>query len=329
MKIRISKLENLIDKVLSREYSKEEARLMKEIIMFGELSGRPSHGILRLIKGNYGVFVDGPRSKPEYTRKTKVSTHINANGNPGMLIGPLAMQEAVGLAKEHSFGIVGTNNSYNSIGSLSYYCEKIAKENYIAIIMAQTSPNIAPFTSVKPLFGTNPIAFGIPSIPAPVIFDMSTAAVTYGSLMKYASDHKELPSHVALDSEGNATSDPEKAMKGSILAFDASYKGSGLAMMIEMLSALWTGASYEGLHKENGWGSLFMVFSPELLSDSESLKQNTVEFIQTLKHSRTTDGKNIRIPGEHTIEIRNRNTLRGEIEISNVTYEKILEQLPS
>ena len=157
MKIKIKNLEKLILEVLVTEYSPHESELIKDVVLFGELSGRPTHGIIRLLKENYGVFVDGRRGEPEYIHKTKVSTLIDGHDNPGMLIAPLAMQEVIRLAKANDIGIVGTKGSFNSTGSLTYYLEKIAKENLISIIFTQSLPVIAPFNVKKALFGTNPI----------------------------------------------------------------------------------------------------------------------------------------------------------------------------
>jgi len=328
MKIKISDLDKLVTEVLRTEYTKQQTDLIKEVVLFGELSGRPSHGILRLIKGNYGVFVDGTRGDPEYIHKTKISTLIDSKRNPGMLIGPLAMLEAIKLAKKHDIGIVGTKGSYNSIGSLTYYCEKIARQNLIVIMFAQSMPQTAPFTIKKALFGSNPIAFGVPSDPNPLIFDMSTSSITFGTILKYKADGKRLPPNVAIDKEGHMTTDPQEAIDGATYTFDTSYKGSGLAMMVELLASLWPGGSYEGLHYDtNGWGNLFLVLSPELLSDTKTLQQKTKEFIETLRNSPTRDDKPVRIPGEHTRHVRNENIQKGEIEISDVTFRKIQEQL--
>ena len=70
-----------------------------------------------------------------------------------------------------------------------------------------------------------------------------------------------------------------------------------------------------------------MVFSPNLLSNTEMLKRNMQEFITTLKSAPTTDGKPVRVPGEHTLAVRDQNLLAGEIEVSDITIKKIQEQL--
>jgi ureidoglycolate dehydrogenase (NAD+) len=287
------------------------------------LAGKPSHGIMRLLRENYGVFVEGKREEPEYIHKTKVSTLIDGKGNPGMLVGPLAMNEAVRIAKDHDIAVVGTKGSINTTGSLSYYCEKIAKENLIGIVMSQSSPMIAPFNSIKALFGTNPIAFGIPSSPQPFIFDMSTAAITFGEIARHRAESSDLPPNVAIDKNGTLTKDPKQVFGGAILPIGNSFKGSGLAMMIEILSALWTGASYGGLEKEQKWGNLYMAFSTQLLSDLELFKSRMFQLISTMKEVATRDDKPLRLPGEHTLKVRDQNIKEGVVEINVDILAKI------
>lgn len=327
MTIKISELEELITKILLTEYSPEEATLIKDVMMFGELSGKPSHGLLRLIKGNFGVFVEGERGEPEFMRKTKVSTVIDAKGNPGMLAAPLAVEEAIKLGKENGIGIVGVKGFVNTTGSVSYYVEKIAKENLIGIAFVQAVNNlVAPFGTKKGFFGTNPVAFGIPANPKPFLFDMATSAIAFGNVAKAKIENKPLPEGVAIDKDGNDTTDAAKVLEGALLPFANSYKGSGLGMMVELLGSVWVGGGFAGLHGEKGSGNLFMAFSPDLLSDVESFKERVRELIETLKNAETRDGSPVRIPGENTIAKRDKSLASGEVEISDATFEKIKER---
>lgn len=320
MKIKIPELKQLVHDVLRTAYSEEDANRISEVIMFGELSGKQSHGILRLLKENYGVFVD-QKTEPSYIHKTKISTIIEGNGNPGMLVGPLAMHEVMRIGKEHDIGIVGTRGSINTTGALSYYVEQIAKQNLIGMIFAHASAFIAPFDSKKALFGTNPLAFGFPAEPSPLLFDMSTAAITYGAIAKYKSEGKPLPEGVAIDEQGVMTTDPVAA--AALLPLFNSYKGSGLAMMVELLGGLWPGAGFTGLHTEDGWGNVFMAFSPDLLSDVKTFKARMAECIDEIKNTKKTTGKKIRLPGEHAIALRDKNLSNGYIEVNDTIFNRV------
>lgn len=126
MKIKIEELKSLLKQALLKKFTEKDADLISEVIMFGELSGKTSHGILRLFNGDYGILNQNYESEPEFIKKTKISTLISGKGNPGMLLGALATEEVISLAKESGIGIVGTRGSFSSSGSLSFYLEKIA-----------------------------------------------------------------------------------------------------------------------------------------------------------------------------------------------------------
>lgn len=323
MKIKIIELEKLIRTTLLKKFDEKETNLIADVILFGELSGKTSHGIVRLIIGNYSVLAQKPTGKPKFIKKSKLSTIIEANNNPGMLVGALAMKRAIKLAKENGFGLVGTKGSFSSSGCLSYYLEKVAKENLIAIIMAQSPLSTAPYGGLEPLFGTNPISFGIPANPRPLIFDMGTSAISFGAILKAKALGQKLPKNVAVDKEGNVTTDPNKAIEGATLTFDNSYKGSGLAMMVEVFAGLWPGADFVGKNEKGGWGNLFMAFSPNLLIDVDKFKEKARLLVETVRNSKTKDGIKVRISGEKTINTRNQNLKRGEIEVD----KKLIEQI--
>lgn len=324
MKIKIEELQNLILKALSKKYDEEYSSRMAELVMFGELSGRVSHGLVRLLVGG-NILSQNPTGKAEITKVTKLSSMIDGNGNPGMLVGSLSCDEVIRIAKENDFGIVGTRGSHTSSGALTYYLEKIANENLIGIVMAESPMSTPPNGGIEPLFGTNPIAFGIPANPRPVIFDMGTTAITFGELLNAKALGKSIPEGVALDAEGNSTTDPEMAMNGATLPFDKSYKGAGLCMMVEILAGTLPHSGYAGIDLDNGWGNMFLAFSPKLLGDVEEFKNRMEKMIDRVRNSKTKDGSKVRIVGEKTLDTRDRNLKAGEIEIADKMYELLVE----
>ncbi len=323
MKVIISDLEDLILKTLRKKYNSEDAELIKNVILFGELSGKTSHGILRLIVSNSSIIAQNPSQKPSIVQKSKLSSLIESNGNPGMLVGPFAMREVIKIADEYGFGIVGTRKSFSTCGCISYYLEQIAKKNLIAIIMAQSPKSTVAYGGIEPLFGTNPISFGIPAFPKPLIFDMATSAISFGAILKAKTLNRQLPINVALDTQGHMTTDPNKAIDGATYAFDNSYKGSGLAMMVEILAGLWPNADFAGNNSEGGWGNIFMAFSPTLLMNNEDFIKKVKILVETVKNSKTKDGKKVRISGEQTINTRDKNLQIGSIDIEDNLYHEL------
>lgn len=323
MKIKVAELEKLVKNCLRKKYDQEDSDLIAEIILFGELSGKTSHGIVRLNTGGSSVMASNLAGKSKLIRKSELSSLIDGNGNPGMLVGQLAAGEVIAIAKKSGFGVVGTRNTNSSSGCLSYYLEKIAKENLIGIIMAQSPASTAPHGGIQPLFGTNPISFGIPANPRPLIFDMATSAISFGALLKAKVVGEKLPKNVAVDRGGNMTTDPNKAIEGATLAFDNSYKGFGLAMMVEILAGLWPGADFAGQNERGGWGNLFMAFSPSLLLDEEEFKEKMRLLVETVRNSKTKHGGKVRIPGELTLDTRDKNLRTGGVEVDDKLIEEI------
>ena len=321
MKISIKDLEKLIKRALLKRYDQKETDLITDVVMFGELSGKTSHGIVRL----ESILSEIPKAKPRFIRKTKLSTIIEANSNPGMLVGPYAMGEVINIAQKNGFGIVGARGTFSSSGSLTFYLEKIAKEDLIGIIMSQSPESTPPHGGIQPMFGTNPIAFSFPTKNKPLIFDMGTSAISFGALIRAKALGQKIPLNVAIDKEGNITTDPSKAVEGATLPFDNSYKGSGLAMMVEILAGLWSGAWFTIHNKESGWGNLFMAFSPELLMEKSEFKQKINLLRETVRNSKSKDGKPIRISGEKTINTKDANLKKGYIELDEKLISKLKE----
>ncbi|MEK9143892.1 MAG: Ldh family oxidoreductase [Patescibacteria group bacterium] len=323
MKVKITDLERLILSSLRKKYSEADSQLMADVLLFGQLSGKTSHGIVRLFVGNSSILSQTPKGKPEIIVKSKISSIIIGNGNPGMLVGPLAMKEAIRIAKKEKIGFMGTKDTHTSSGCLSYYLEKIASENLIGIIIAQSPPSTPVSGGIEPLFGTNPMSFGIPSDPRPFIFDMATSAISFGALLKAKTLGQKIPTNVAIDKYGDPTTDPEEAMQGATLPFDNSYKGAGLAMIVEILSGLWPGADFSGLNEQGGWGNLFVAFNPNLLMDVKEFKEKVHLLLEKARHSKTREGATVRIPGEHTLDKRNESLKLGMIDIEDNLYHAL------
>ena len=321
MKIKTTDLEKLILKALKTKYSVQDSKKIAEVIMFGELSGKKSHGLVRLIKGGSSMLAQNPDKPPEIVKKSDLSSLIESHNNPGMLIGYIASEEVIRLANKNGFGLIGTMATSSTSGCLSFYAEKIAKEGLICIIMPQSPPGVAPFNSSEALFGTNPIAFGIPSSPDPFIFDMGTSAISWGALLKADATNSQIEKGVAVDSDGNETTDPKKAMEGAVLPFDKSYKSSGLSMIVEILGGMWPLASFAGYNSEGGWGSVFMAMKPDLLQDLDSFRKNSRKLIEKVRNSKTRDGQPVRIPGENTLKNRDMCLKNNEVDVADELIE--------
>jgi len=244
-----------------------------------------------------------------------LSAVIDGGGNPGILVSKMATGLVIKKCKDNGLAIIGTNNTYSSTGIVGYYAGEMAKNDFIGIVMSGSPPAVAPHGGIEPMFGTNPVAFGFPTEGEPFIFDMATSAITWYRLVLAKALGEEIPEGVAIDSEGRPTTNPVKAMEGALLPFDKNYKGSGLNMIIEILTGPLVGADPSD-NTGKGWGNLFIAVDPEALAGIKEFKKNCSALIDKVRSSKKSKGfKEIRIPGEKGLKLKKQAEQSGEIEI--------------
>lgn len=328
MKVKITDLKELIQKIItSTYYSDSQAEEIAEVLLYAEMTGKNTQGIIKLLSTEPIQNIK-PKYDPKVVKDTKSSALIDGGGNPGILVSNLATKTVIAKCKENGFGIVGTNNTYSSTGTIGYYANEISKNDFIGIVAAGSPPSVAPHRGIEAMFGTNPVAFGFPTKDDPLIFDMATSAITWYGLVRAKALGEELPDDVAIDSEGNITKDPEKAMVGAILPFDRNYKGSGLSLVVEMLTGPLVSAAFVNFESEKGWGNLFIAIDPELLVNKEEFKKNSSELIQRIKNSKPVKGSDeVQIPGGKGLRLKKEIEESGEIEIEESLYEQLQEQI--
>jgi LDH2 family malate/lactate/ureidoglycolate dehydrogenase len=325
MKIKVSELNDLMVAVLSSKYySKEEAQKIVEVFMYAELTGKNTQGVLKLL-GTEPAQNIKPEYKAKIFKQTKVSALIDGGRSAGPLSAQFATDTAVSIAKENGFAVVSMNNTVTSIGAIGYYARKMAENNLIGIIMANCPRSVAPMNGLELVYGTNPIAFGFPTNEYPIVFDMATSAITWYGLVRAKALGQKIPDNVAIDKEGNITTDPGEAMGGAILPFDRSYKGFNLGMVVELFAGALSGASFvfDKGDETDDWGTTIIAFSPDLLIGTEQFKKNSSLLVKKVKSKKTKNGEIIHIPGYDT-EMKMKEILKeGEIEVDDT----ILNQL--
>lgn len=328
MNIRIADLKAIVIKILtSTYYSKQNAQLIADVLVYAELTGKNTQGVLKLL-GSEPIQKVKPKFTPRIIKESKLSALIDGGGNPGTLVSQEAIDMAILKANTYGIGIVGTKNTYSSTGAIGYYAHKAATKDLIGIVMAGSPAAVAPHGSMDAIFGTNPMAFGFPTTKDPIIFDMATAAITWYGLVRAKTLGEKIPAGVAIDKEGNTTTDPAHAMNGAILPFDKSYKGSGLGMVVQLFTGPLTGALFFDLGNKNGdWGNVFIAIDPDLLIGKIEFKKNCTKLVEIMQRSRLnkkiTD--HVRIPGETGLAKKRESERTGMIEIE----EKLLNELQS
>ncbi len=326
MKVKISDLEKLMISILTSTYfTLQQSKLIAEVLLYAELTGKNTHGILKLL-GTEPIQSVKPQYSPRIVKETKLSALIDGGGNPGTLVFQEATDIAIKKADTYGVGIVGTKNTFSSTGAIGYYAHKAATKDLIGIIMAGSEAAVAPYGSIDPIFGTNPVAFGFPTTKDPIVFDMATAAITWYGLVRAKSLGEKIPRDVAIDKEGNLTTDPSQAMEGAILPFDKSYKGSGLGMVVQLFTGPLTGALFFDIGKKNDdWGNVFIAIDPDLLVGKAEFKKNCSKLVEIVKRSRLDKkiADHIRIPGETGLAKKREAERKGVVEIEDNLYRAL------
>ncbi len=300
-------------------YSAAEAQVITAHLVASELDGYAPLGLTRILTIAESPRTREPRTPVRIVHETPVSALIDGGNYVGFYAIHRATQIAIEKARASRFALVGVHNSFLS-GRNAYYLEMIARAGFVGIHLACGQPVVAPLGGAAPALGTNPLAFGLPNDPQPLIFDMGTSAVTHGEVVLASRLQQALPAGVAIDAAGQPTRDPVAALKGAILPF-GGHKGYGLSLMIQAMGLLAGAALPRGNVQD--FAFLFVLFDPGLLVPPEQFRQHLTELIERVRATPRQPGvEEIRIPSERAFRGRERRRLEG-IVLERRIYERI------
>ncbi|MEK6898950.1 MAG: Ldh family oxidoreductase [Nanoarchaeota archaeon] len=324
MKIKITKLKEKMLSVFQEKFTAKEAEIITEYLIWAEMSGIKTQGMIKLIGAEPLQDIE-PKHAIKIERDTKLSQLINAGGAPAPLVSSIATDTVITKSKQYGFGIVGVHNTFSSNGSQAYYVEKIAKMGLIGFMCSRSPAATSAFGSIDPLFGTNPFGVAFPTQEEPLVFDMATSAITWYGLILAKARGEKIPKNVAIDVNGAITTDPAKAMEGSLLSFDKSYKGSTIGALVEVLAGPLVSSAYiDNKTFKEEWGSLFIALNPNLLVDAEKFKSSCSDLIKKIKNSRKKKGvTEIRLPGERSKTEYKKTLTSGFVDIDEVILKKL------
>ena len=317
MKISIAELRDLTTKAIAGfGYDEEETAAIREILLYAQLRGN-NQGVAKLI--GKGIPRDPSAGEIVIEKETPLSARINGNRNHAMVVVGKALEIVSAKAEKSGFGIAGTFNTNTSSGAIGYVASELARRGFIGFVFGRSPERVAMHGSYEPVFGTNPLAIGIPTGEDPIVLDMSTAATSYYGLVEAVTGGSDIPADMAYDAEGQPTTSPAEAIKGAIRSFDRGYKGSGLAMMGEILAGPLVGAAFCGLGDSKGnWGHLIFAIDPDLLGDRDEFQANVKRVIGRVRTTRRLPGvEEILVPGERGSRTARERLEKGEIDIED------------
>ncbi|WP_221038380.1 Ldh family oxidoreductase [Gelria sp. Kuro-4] len=253
----------------------EDAEIVADNLIDASLSGIDSHGISRL-----GIYCKrlklglvAHRTEVKVIRDAGIAALLSGGNGSGPVVGVRAMDLAIAKAKKFGLGIVGVRDS-NHCGALAYYTSRAVTQNLIGFATTNAPSTMPPWGARVAYFGTNPLSYAIPTgdPERPIVFDIATSTVARGKIILAAKANKPIPEGWALDKDGYPTTDPKEALEGLVLPLGGA-KGSGLALLVEILSGVMTGAAvgpqigslYDDFQKPQGVGHFFAAMQVGLL----------------------------------------------------------------
>jgi LDH2 family malate/lactate/ureidoglycolate dehydrogenase len=220
-----------------------KADLVAKSLVAANLRGVDSHGLQLLpfyieliLMGNIDIHTDGRM----VSESGALLVYDGQNGI-GQWISEICCEHAIRLGRAHGVSMVVSRES-NHFGAAAFWAQRLSAAGLIGIVMCNASPLVAPWQGKDPRFGTNPICMSVPG-PDNWLLDMATTTVALGKILN-AQFHgrSTIPEGWAMDSEGVPTTDTQSALTGLLMPL-GGYKGSGLAMLAEILCAVLSGGA--------------------------------------------------------------------------------------
>ena len=316
---------NLANKtLLANGCDEETSNILSDLIMKAERDGSLSHGLFRLpayVAGLKSGKING-KNRPKVSKITPSVVKVDGNNCLAPMVLNKSLPELIKAAKENGVAVLSITNSHH-MAAMWPETEAIAEEGLVAFACTSYKPAVAPAGSIKPLFGTNPISFAWPrKNKPPVVYDMATASMAMGEVQVAKREGHKVPLGTGLTKEGKDTTDPAEIADGGVLLPFGGYKGSGIAMMVELLAGALVGDnfSYETAEKDNNdggppsGGEFILAISPEKLSNSD-WDTHSSKFFEKMKSM-----GDVRLPGER----RHKNRLdKGPRHINEDLVNKI------
>ncbi len=299
-----------------------DARTVAWALKEANLEGIDTHGVSRL--GIYtrrvraGLVAAQPQLR--WSHPAPAVALLDADNALGPVAAVAAVDEAVRLAKASGVGMVAVAHT-NHAAAFSIYVERAAAAGCAAFLVGNTPPAMPPWGGTKAFLGTNPLAFAVPASSPdgpPVVVDMATTLVARGNIIMAARQEKPIPEGWALDAEGRPTTDARAALAGSVLPM-AGPKGYALALMIEVLSAVLSGASW-GPHVRSPYddwtaptdsGLWCLAFDLAPLMPHEAYVARMGTLLAELRGVPAAPGEQIRVPGERRAIVRAEREAQG------------------
>jgi 3-dehydro-L-gulonate 2-dehydrogenase len=314
--------DTLLGVLLKLGFKPDRARLCAQLFAETTRDGVYSHGLNRFPRfvlqiRNGTIDIHG---EPELVACFGALERWDGKIGPGPLNAYHCMQRAITVSREHGIGCIALANTTHWMRGGSYGWQA-AEAGVIGICWTNTLPNLPPWGASDSRIGNNPLIIAVPRTNGHVVLDMAISQFSYGALESYRLRGELLPVEGGFDSEGRLTRDPA-AIEASHRPLPIGYwKGSGLALMLDLIAALVSGgrATHQitpDSDREGRLSQMFIALDPSCLHKvglgsadaAAKIADEIITYVQTPKQS---GGSRVRYPGEQVLKIRAENMAQG------------------
>ena len=322
------------DVMLRCGLSADDAALSAEALTTTDTWGTHSHGtrqlrpLMKAVKGG-GIR---PGARPSVVREGPGWALVDANAGMPMVVATRAMQIAMEKAASAGIGYAGVLHS-SHFGAAGYYASLALGRDMIGLSMTNCDPCVAATGASLPVIGTNPISFAVPAgQERPVFLDVATSVGAVTKIMIAKAMGRPAPDGWLRDLEGRPTTDASGYPEKSVLQPMAGYKGYGLAVLVEVLCGVLTGASF--LSGIPAWvnpgappadqGHAFIAINVNTIMPIETFKSRMDAMIREIKGApKAVGAERIYLPGEMEWERRDR-ALRDGMQLPDYVLTNLI-----
>ncbi|KAG6794509.1 hypothetical protein HZU73_10074 [Apis mellifera caucasica] len=289
----------------------EDAYIVGHHLMTSDYCGHFSHGMNRMQAYVLSIKngITNPSAKPKIVSDFQAVALIDGNNGLGHTIGKYCMELAIDKAKKYGISMITVRGS-NHYGICGYYSQMAIEKDLIGFTCSNTSPLMAPTRSKISGLGTNPLSLGMGASGGDkFLLDMATTAVAFGKIELAMRKNESILKGWALGMDGKITTDARDAFNAARLMplggveENSSYKGYGLALMVEVLCGILSGSNFGPnirQWKERGkianLGQCFIVINPDAFTTGS--KDRLAKLLTQLRNLPPVENKTVLIPGD-------------------------------
>ncbi len=286
----------------------EDAALASSVLVLADLFGVTTHGVARIVAYGERMALGGIATRPDIAVERVAPSLIRVDGDNGVgpLVGRRALDAAMEAAAETGMAMALARGS-NHFGPIAPYAYLAARKGFATIIGSNATTTIAPWGGRDTRLGNNPMGFGFPRPGGdPIMLDMAMSVAARAKIRKAKDAGQPIPEGWAADADGRPTTDPAEALKGFLLPV-GGHKGYGLALMVDMLAGLMSGAAYltrvsswsENPERAQDLGHFFIVFDAGRLMPEAELVRRVDDFSAIIHDTPAADpSRPVMLPGE-------------------------------